>query len=82
MSIDAHFDGEVFVPDGPVDLPVGQKVRIELKPVEVKPTPPKTGAPDVEALLEALSKFPINENWPPDGAKQLDHYLYGTPKVP
>ena len=28
MSIEAHFNGEVFVPDGPVDMPVGQKVRV------------------------------------------------------
>ena len=82
MSIDAHFDGEVFIPDSPVDLPVGQKVRVEIQAIETKPPDEKNRGPDFEAILEKLSKFPVNENWPADGAKQLDHYLYGTPKVP
>jgi len=30
MTISAHFDGQVFVPDDPVTLPVGRKVRVEL----------------------------------------------------
>jgi hypothetical protein len=28
MTVSAHFDGRVFVPDGPVDLPVGHRVRL------------------------------------------------------
>jgi hypothetical protein len=28
MTVTAHFDGRVFVPDGPVDLPVGQRVQL------------------------------------------------------
>ncbi len=28
MTIGAHFDGRVFVPDGPIDLPVGHRVRV------------------------------------------------------
>lgn len=29
MTIKAHFDGKVFVPDEPVDLPVGTQAIIE-----------------------------------------------------
>lgn len=28
MTVSAHFDGRVFVPDGPVDLPVGHRVQL------------------------------------------------------
>lgn len=31
MTIRAHFDGKVIVPDEPVDLPVGQSLQVELK---------------------------------------------------
>ncbi len=33
-TIRAHFDGKVFVPDEPVDLPVGETVEIPVRPVE------------------------------------------------
>jgi hypothetical protein len=39
MTIKAHFDGKVIVPDEPVDLPVGQQV--ELQVVDVGPKPKK-----------------------------------------
>ena len=32
MTVNAHFDGQVFVPDGPVDLPVGHRVRVVPEP--------------------------------------------------
>ena len=28
----------------------------------------------------AVQNLPTNEDWPADGAGQIDHYLYGTPK--
>ena len=33
MTIEAHFDGRVFVPDGPINLPVGHRVRVVAEPV-------------------------------------------------
>jgi hypothetical protein len=45
MSIPAHFDGRVFVPDHPTMLPIGRKVRVELEPLEFiddDPDPPGT----------------------------------------
>ena len=32
MTVNARFDGRVFVPDGPVDLPVGHRVRVVAEP--------------------------------------------------
>jgi hypothetical protein len=32
MTVSAHFDGRVFVPDRPVDLPVGHRVRVVPEP--------------------------------------------------
>lgn len=32
MTVSAHFDGRVFVPDGPIDLPVGSRVRVVVEP--------------------------------------------------
>ena len=75
MTVKARFDGKVFVPEGPVDLPVGQAVRVEIEAETIT-----SGPPDFAALLEKLAAFPVNENWPTDGAAQHDHYLYGTPK--
>jgi hypothetical protein len=34
MTVSAHFDGRVFVPDGPVDLPVGRRVRVVPEPAD------------------------------------------------
>ena len=77
MTVTARFDGRVFVPDGPVDLPVGRKVRLVLEPIDgvADPRP-------LAALAAALNQLPANPDWPADGAAQHDHYLYGTPKQP
>lgn len=37
---------------------------------------------DLKELAEGLRAFPANPDWPIDGAKQIDHYLYGLPKRP
>jgi hypothetical protein len=78
ITIKARFDGRVFVPQGPVDLPVGCELEIAV------PSPPSKG-PDRFPLLELaalMDRFPENPQWPVDGAAQHDHYLYGTPKKP
>ncbi len=33
MSIRAHFDGKVFVPDETVDVPVGAPLALQIEPV-------------------------------------------------
>ena len=76
MTVTAHFNGRVFVPDEPVDLPVGSRVRVTPEPAE---TP--TEHHPLAALAAALAGLPADPNWPADGATQIDHYLYGTPKA-
>jgi hypothetical protein len=80
MTVKARFDGRVFVPEWPVNLPVGYTLEIALPSQPVSP-PPFESAPLLE-LLKILDQFPENPDWPEDGAAQHDHYLYGTPKRP
>ncbi|MBI4474971.1 MAG: hypothetical protein HY646_20050 [Acidobacteria bacterium] len=76
-KLKAHFDGTVLVPDEPVDLPVNCALEVEVKPVQSP-----DGDKPLLKLLKALEEFPGNPDWPPDGAAQHDHYLYGQPKRP
>lgn len=71
----AHFDGKVFVPDEPVEVPVGCKVALTLEPLEEKEA--LTGLARLAAMAKDLPEDPDD---PVDGAAQHDHYLYGTPK--
>lgn len=73
----AHFDGQVLIPDGPIDLPMGCVLEVRAAPIE-------TQAIDypLRRLAEIASRFPVNPDAPVDGAAQHDHYLYGTPKRP
>lgn len=72
----AHFDGEVLVPYGPVDLPTGCTLEVRAAPLasdESKDLP-------LRRLAAAVEQFPDNPDAPLDGAQQHDHYLYGTAK--
>jgi hypothetical protein len=70
QSIAAHFDGRFIVPDEPVQLPVGQPLRIHVELVASAP-------PRFAELLRFASDLP---DAPADLSAQHDHYLYGTPK--
>jgi hypothetical protein len=48
MTVGAHFDGRVFVPDGPIDLPVGSRVRA---------VPEPAAAPDLEGASPEVRDF-------------------------
>ena len=37
MVIRMHFDGKVFVPEGPVDVPINEPLDFELKQADVEP---------------------------------------------
>jgi hypothetical protein len=74
ITIRAHFDGRVFVPDEPVDLPVGCEVEIQISPVTV----PENST--LAKLAEIARLFPDDPDTPSDLAIHPDHYLYGTPK--
>ena len=78
-TIRATFDGKVFVPDEPVDLPVGEAVSVRLPGVieeddSVPPDHPHRG------LIELARQAADNPDSPGDLAAQVDHYLYGSPK--
>lgn len=69
-TISAHFDVKVIVPDEPVELPVGQRLRVQLQVED------RSRARFAE-LLDFAADLP---DAPTDLASQHDHYLYGTPK--
>lgn len=67
-EIAAHFDGKVIVPDEPVQLPVGEPLRVQVE---------LAAAPRFQSFLELAADLP---DAPADLSAQHDHYLYGTPK--
>ncbi|HSV14958.1 MAG TPA: hypothetical protein VLI90_11930 [Tepidisphaeraceae bacterium] len=75
VTLRAAFDAKVLVPIGPVDLPVGQELEIQ-----VVEQPAVNGKSGLQRLLEIAEQFPPDAEAPTDGAAQHDHYLYGTPK--
>lgn len=71
MTVNAHFDGKVIVPDEPLNLPLNQAlvVRFEL----VDPHCPAEGS-----VLDWLAANTIAEDaLPTDLAAEHDRYLYG-----
>jgi hypothetical protein len=77
-TVKARFDGRVFVPVGPVELPVGCELEIVLP----EPGSKHAAGPGLSELADLMAQLPENPEWPADGAAQHDHYLYGTPKKP
>jgi hypothetical protein len=73
QTFTAHFDGKVIVPDEPVQLPVGQPLRVQL---ELATSAAKASPPFAD-LLKFAADLP---DAPSDLAAQHDHYLYGSPK--
>lgn len=70
LSITGHFDGNVIVPDQPIQLPKGQRVALVIQSVDAMP-----------AKFAELAQFAADLcDAPDDLASQHDHYLYGTPK--
>lgn len=78
ILVRARYDGHVFVPEGPVDLPVGCVLEIPITPQPAQDSP----SSPLSELAELAARFPANPDWPADGAAQVDHYLYGAPKKP
>lgn len=74
--IRAHFDGKVFVPDDPVDVPAGASAEITI----IRANETDGTQTPLAGLGRLAEKFTDVTGWPADGAAQTDHYLYGTPK--
>jgi hypothetical protein len=73
LTIKARFDGRVFIPEQPVDLPAECVVELAI-------TPPASAPAPLAKLAEIATLFPVNPDLPTDLAEQHDHYLYGMPK--
>lgn len=77
-TIRARFDGTVFVPRTPVDLPLGD-YDLEIEKPET-PSDEESDFKPAAGFVEMLSRYPPNPDWPEDMSEQIDHYLYGIPK--
>ena len=72
MTVSAHFDGKVIVPDEPLDLPPNQALILQIQAVSTQ------GAPADESVLNWLAANAVDsEALPQDLADRHDHYLYG-----
>ena len=74
----AHSDGRVIVPDEPVDIPEGQKLRVTIVPIADDKDEAQGRSRWFETALELSAQMP--SDLPTDLAEQHDHYLYGSPK--
>ena len=72
MTVNAHFDGKVIVPDEPLDLRPNQALIVQIEPLE--------NEAEESALAWIAANAVDSEALPTDLADQHDHYLYGRPK--
>lgn len=70
QTIAAYFDGRVLIPDEPVELPTGRRLRVQIELADDNP-------PRFASLLGFAADLP---DAPADLAAQHDHYLTGAPK--
>jgi hypothetical protein len=74
-----YYDGEVFRPEGPVDLEPNTRYVISIESV---PTPlaTPTSFEGCKTAWDVLDRLAGSIEGPGDWAAEHDHYLYGTPK--
>ena len=71
MTVNAHFDGKVIVPDEPLDLPLNEPLIVQIQPVSGK------SEPGEESALGWLAANAVDsESLPRDLADRHDQYLY------
>ncbi len=74
-----YYDGEVFRPEGPVDLEPNARYVISIEAAPARATQevaPENG----ETAWDVLDRLTGSIEGPGDWASEHDHYLYGTPK--
>jgi hypothetical protein len=76
VAIKGHFDGKVFVPDEPVNLPRGQSVLLHVQRTDA----PASDTNNCESIWSTLQQYAGTVEAPADWSAEHDHYLYGTPK--
>ena len=85
-AIRAIFDGKVFVPQQPLDIPPGTAASVLLSSApsnavpkdQISSKPPRKPLAELAKLLDSL---PDNSDLPSDFASEIDHYLYGMPRA-
>ncbi len=78
MTLHGHIHNGEIVFDAQVALPEGASVRVEVLAASASVSAPATGL--TPTLLEILGDVVgAVDDLPADGARNLDHYLYGTP---
>lgn len=74
MTVNAHFDGKVIIPDEPLNLAPNQPLIVRIEPVG------GTGELTKEPALTWLATNAVESlTQPTDLADQHDHYLYRLP---
>jgi hypothetical protein len=72
MTANAHFDGKVIVPDGPLNLPSSQALILQIQSVDGK------GVSNEESSLTWIAANAVDSDaLPVDLSDRHDHYLYG-----
>lgn len=73
MTVSAHFDGKVIIPDKPLDLPPNQALILEIQTVG------SSTEPGDDSVLGWLAANAVDsEALPTDLAERHDDYLYGS----
>jgi hypothetical protein len=75
MTVNAHFDGRVIIPDEPLDLQPNQALIVRIEPVAVT-----TEITEGSALSWLMENAVADPSLPTDLADRHDHYLYGAPE--
>ncbi len=81
MVYRGHVENGVIQLEGPVTLPEGAEVRVEVVAPGKEEYDPD--APPIEEVMAAIMADVPKEEWdrlPADLTDHLDHYIYGTPK--
>jgi hypothetical protein len=72
VTVSAHFDGKVIVPDEPLELRPNQPLIVRIEEVDADV------APEDSALSWLASNAIENDALPADLAERHDHYLYSA----
>jgi hypothetical protein len=73
VTVRAHFDAKVIIPDEPLDLAPNQALLVEIRPAQ----PPANA--DYESALEWLAANAVDsDELPADLSERHDYYLYGV----
>jgi hypothetical protein len=92
ITIQAHVDGKVIVPDEPVDVPKGEELVVRVE-IARRPTKRVGAGKSAGGKGKRRPKRPSIHKWarthavaddplPADLGHQHDHYLFGTPRKP